>query len=409
MRKAIEMDVTLFIRQMEAMYDRLGALYNHASLADTPKPELLPSALKELGLAAEELQVATEELHQQSEQMATNFQAAAAEVQYQQALFDHAASAQLVSDLEGRILAMNQAAARLLKVEQHSLSNRLLVNFVPLNWRSAFRSQLHHLQQANRAQMWRIYMLSQEDEPLDVVVSTALVYPHDQEQARIHWTLQDASQLQMILSNPLLEENRSQPGNSHPHQTILSYLENYPWSRYDKGDSIPLKPQSLWFVKQGLVKLSTLTANNEEVVLGLVGVGMPLTSGSPALLTYQATTMTEVSVVSVPLSELQVDPDLAQLVLSKFNHRLRQTEVLLNVAGQRRISDRLYHLLQFLKQEIGQPVEGGTQLAVRLTHEDLANLCCTTRVTMTRLLGELQQQQKIRFDRHYLILQKSAW
>lgn len=409
MRKAIENDVTLFIQQMEAMYDRLGALYNHASIAGTPKPELLPAALKELGIAAEELQVATEELHQQSEQMAMNLQAATAEIRYYQDLFDHAGSAQVISNLDGKILAINHAAARLLKVSQQSLTNRFLVNFVPLNWRSAFRSQLNQLQHSNRAQAWRVYMLSQEDEPLDLIVSTAIVYPNTHESAHIHWTLQDTSQLQMILAHPLQEDNRSQSGNSEPRQTILSYLENYPCSRYDKGDSIPLKPQSIWMVKQGLVKLSTLTANNEEVVLGLVGADMPFTSGSPALFTYQATALTEVSVVSVLLSELQVNSDLAQLVFSKLHHRLRQTEVLLNVAGQRRISDRLYHLLQLLKQEIGQPTAGGVQLAVRLTHEDLANLCCTTRVTMTRLLGELQQQEKIRFDRHYLILNQGHW
>jgi CRP-like cAMP-binding protein len=55
-------------------------------------------------------------------------------------------------------------------------------------------------------------------------------------------------------------------------------------------------------------------------------------------------------------------------------------------------------ILLLLKQEIGEPSKFGTRLSVRLTHEDLANACCTTRVTMTRVLGELQQQGKIIFD-----------
>ncbi|MEB3339118.1 MAG: Crp/Fnr family transcriptional regulator, partial [Leptolyngbyaceae bacterium] len=71
----------------------------------------------------------------------------------------------------------------------------------------------------------------------------------------------------------------------------------------------------------------------------------------------------------------------------------------------RRVQDRLYHLLRLLKQEIGQPVEQGTRFSVRLTHEDLANACCTTRVTITRLLSKLQQQNKIIFDaqRHIVL------
>jgi CRP-like cAMP-binding protein len=62
------------------------------------------------------------------------------------------------------------------------------------------------------------------------------------------------------------------------------------------------------------------------------------------------------------------------------------------------VKDRLSHLLLFLKQEFGQKIPRGTRLSVRLTHQDMADACCTTRVTITRLLGKLQQQGMISFD-----------
>ncbi|HEY9609590.1 helix-turn-helix domain-containing protein [Allocoleopsis sp.] len=79
----------------------------------------------------------------------------------------------------------------------------------------------------------------------------------------------------------------------------------------------------------------------------------------------------------------------------------------LAVYGQVRLEDRLHSLLGLLKQEIGQPVAGGTRLSVRLTHEELATACCTTRVSITRLLKQLQQQKKLRVDsQHHLILKE---
>jgi CRP-like cAMP-binding protein len=69
------------------------------------------------------------------------------------------------------------------------------------------------------------------------------------------------------------------------------------------------------------------------------------------------------------------------------------------------VEERLQELLQLLSQELGQPVAEGTRLLVRLTHQNLANAIGTTRVTVTRLLGEFQRQGLISLDsdRHLVI------
>ena len=62
-------------------------------------------------------------------------------------------------------------------------------------------------------------------------------------------------------------------------------------------------------------------------------------------------------------------------------------------------------LLLLLKQEIGQPVPQGTRMSVRFTDQDFAEACSTTRVTITRLLGQLQQQGRITLDsQNHIIL-----
>ncbi|MCY7273291.1 MAG: Crp/Fnr family transcriptional regulator, partial [Phormidesmis sp. CAN_BIN44] len=153
------------------------------------------------------------------------------------------------------------------------------------------------------------------------------------------------------------------------------------------------------------VKLTTLSDSGDEMLVGLATDGMVFGSSFTSLQTYQAIALVGVQIVSIPLTEIARSPRLAQALLPSINQRLRQTEGFLAIYGQLRVQDRLNRLLLMLKQEIGQPVETGTRLRVRLTHQDFASAWCTTRVTVTRLLGKLQQQGKVIVDaQNHLIL-----
>lgn len=179
---------------------------------------------------------------------------------------------------------------------------------------------------------------------------------------------------------------------------------------YGRGENIPLVPQGFWQVYQGLVQLSTINDNGEDVLLGWAGsstfFGLWLTN----LQTYQARTLTDVYVKWFSLSEIEASPRLAQILVPQLGRRMRQTEALLAIVGQRRVEDRLHKLLVLLKQEIGQPGAEGTRLSVRMTHQNLANAICTTRVTITRLLSKFQQQGWIGFDRdRHIILKDSSF
>jgi CRP-like cAMP-binding protein len=64
----------------------------------------------------------------------------------------------------------------------------------------------------------------------------------------------------------------------------------------------------------------------------------------------------------------------------------------------------LHHFLRWLKQNFGQKVAQGSRLSIRLTHQEIANVCGTTRVTISRLMGKLKQQGKITYDRERHII-----
>ncbi|TAG73130.1 MAG: Crp/Fnr family transcriptional regulator [Oscillatoriales cyanobacterium] len=165
---------------------------------------------------------------------------------------------------------------------------------------------------------------------------------------------------------------------------------------YAKGETIPLMSQGLWRVCQGLAQLSTLYPTGEEGLLGWVGPSMCFGLWLTSLQTYRATATSDVYLMWYSMVEIEASPQLAHELLPQMVRRLRQMESILAIAGQRRVEDRLYQLLLLLQQDFGQPV--------------VDNTICTTRVTVTRMLGKLQQQGLISRDgdRH-LILNKGVF
>ncbi|MEB3342380.1 Crp/Fnr family transcriptional regulator [Okeania sp.] len=174
---------------------------------------------------------------------------------------------------------------------------------------------------------------------------------------------------------------------------------------YQKGETVPLIPQGIWQICQGLVRLSTIYPIAEEGLLGWAGPSMCFGSCFSYLHSYQATALSDVCLMCYTMIEIEASPKLTQELLPQLGRRFRQTEALLAIAGQRRVEDRLHQLLFLLKQEFGQTVGDDTLLNIRLTHQDIAAAIGTTRVTVTRLLGKLKQQGLISIDKdRHLIL-----
>jgi CRP-like cAMP-binding protein len=175
---------------------------------------------------------------------------------------------------------------------------------------------------------------------------------------------------------------------------------------YAKGEEIPLISQGIWQVCQGLVQLTTVCQNGEEIWLGWAEPSTFFGQWFSLLQTYQATALSDVHLTWFSLAEIHASPRLAQMILPQLVRRVRQAEALLAIAGQRRVEERLQQLLLLMKQEIGQPVAEGTRIGVRLTHQNLANAIGTTRVTVTRLLSKLKNEGAITFDRNRHIIVK---
>lgn len=387
------MNVDSFAKQLQVINWRLAELYQGVNTSVQPQTEsLLPVAFKELATCSEVLQVAVEELSRLNVELAAMRNQAQVERDRYQELFDSVPNAYLVTDEYGKIIEANRAAATLLNVEQSHLRDKLLVSFIPVQERSAFRFKLNQLHQHDGVQQWTVRLQPRNGKCYEAILTVGASNNNEGKPVNVRWIVRDTTK--RLLNSKALNNQNYEP-----------YFDR-PLHRYSRGEIISLSPACLWLVSQGLVKLTTMSEGGAEVLLGLVGPSMPFGSCMTSLPTYQASALTDtVELVCFSPAEISAYPHLTQRLLPQINQRLRQTELLLAIAGKRQVQDRLHHLLLLLKQDLGISVAQGTRLSVRLTHQDLADACCTTRVTITRLLGQLQKQGKIAFDsKHHLIL-----
>ena len=164
------------------------------------------------------------------------------------------------------------------------------------------------------------------------------------------------------------------------------------------GSRVPLLRNSLWLVTRGMVKLSCITEQGDDLVLGLAGPNEPFGAPLTNLDLYEATTLCDSDLLCIPLDEVDETPHIARSLVTAMASRMRQSEALIALLGLRRVEERVRGFLELLAQEYGQPCEQGLRLNLRLTHQDIAAALSTTRVTVTRVLGMLREEGWLPLD-----------
>ena len=158
------------------------------------------------------------------------------------------------------------------------------------------------------------------------------------------------------------------------------------------GSRVPMLRNHVWLVARGMVKLSSMNEQGEDVLLAIAGPNEPFGEPLSNLDLYEATTLSDCDLLCLPMEEIQQTPHLASTSMLALISRTRQSEALIALLGLRRVEDRVRGFLELLAEEYGQPCEDGLRLNLRLTHQDIAGALSTTRVTVTRVLGLLREE-----------------
>ena len=166
------------------------------------------------------------------------------------------------------------------------------------------------------------------------------------------------------------------------------------------GSVVPLLKNSLWVVTKGMVKLGAVTEQGDELLLGLVGPQEPFGEPLSMVEAYEAVTITDCDLTCLTLEEVAHSPELSMAMVKAVSARLRQADYMLALLGLRRVEDRVRGFLELMAQEYGEPCDQGLRVGLRLTHQDIASALSTTRVTVTRVIGQLKDQGWLKIDAH---------
>jgi len=193
-------------------------------------------------------------------------------------------------------------------------------------------------------------------------------------------------------------------------------LSRFPLRQIKKGRPILYQgeiPQSIFFVKSGVIKVYNITATGEEKTVGYESADglMPLEwlfGRSPVSL-YYYDTFTDCQVHSVPKQELleilSTNPKLSNFLLNRAISLYISSTIHLHALEQSKARDKLLYILQYLVMRFGKPVNTEESLIeLRLTHQEIANLIGITRETASTEIGRLMKTGILRQEQlHYVV------
>ncbi len=83
------------------------------------------------------------------------------------------------------------------------------------------------------------------------------------------------------------------------------------------------------------------------------------------------------------------------IMLQGLSSRILQTEMMIETLAHRDMGSRLVSFLLILCRDFGVPAQDGITIDLKLSHQAIAEAIGSTRVTVTRLLGDLRQDKMI--------------
>jgi CRP-like cAMP-binding protein len=169
---------------------------------------------------------------------------------------------------------------------------------------------------------------------------------------------------------------------------------------FNRRDQIPVHDQLLWQILEGQVRTVTWDDEGNLTTLGIWGptdfLGQPFSIVAP----YQIECLTSVKAVRCPMPA-------APQTMSILLNNVQQTEKLMSILQIKTMTHRIYKILDWLSERFGRSHPTGKTVGLNLTHQQIADLAGTTRVTVTRLLQVLESDERIhRLPKRHIMLIK---
>lgn len=161
---------------------------------------------------------------------------------------------------------------------------------------------------------------------------------------------------------------------------------------------VTVPPKGLLRIERGIVRTFTWNEQGTAMTLGYWGVGDAIGQSPSSIQPYQIECKTPVEMSYIP-------EHLCPHFLGEIFKHIQQTQEFFCIVRQESLRDRLMKLLVWLGQKFGRNIEQGRLIDLRLTHQEISEAIGITRITVTRLMGRLEDEGVIDRSRpQYIVL-----
>lgn len=201
--------------------------------------------------------------------------------------------------------------------------------------------------------------------------------------------------------------------NLDPEELELLCANSYA-KLYEKDEVIFFENDSvkkLYFLVNGKVKLSMLSAEGKEKVLTILQEGdifgeLSLFDEDPHPLTAEV--MDDARLLIIPWNEMekmiQERPSLAIKIIEALSKKTRLLTSQVRELVFQDAAGRLASLISRLAEDFGREIEEGTVIDLVLTHQEIANLIGSSRVTVTKLINKFIDEGMITIKKRKIII-----
>lgn len=159
---------------------------------------------------------------------------------------------------------------------------------------------------------------------------------------------------------------------------------------------------SLFLIREGIVKLSKITNDGKEQILHILVKGdffgdTNLFSELESNYTATALSDTKICILSKTKFDevIKRNPDILIKIVKSLSQRLVSVEELAKVLSTKNVESRISELLIKLITEHGYVTNNEYYIKLPISKLDMANYCGITRETMSRKLSKLENEQII--------------
>jgi CRP/FNR family transcriptional regulator len=185
---------------------------------------------------------------------------------------------------------------------------------------------------------------------------------------------------------------------------LLGILEELELPKHHVIFSPGMASEAIYFIEKGRVRLTRLSPEGKTVILALLGPGDLISEAAWEAGEHDsyAETLEDSRIYQIGReafqSYIKENPEFALRLLQINGIRLKQAEARIEDLVFRQVPSRVARLLLSLAETHGKVTPNGIRVEFPLTHQEIADLVGSSRVTVTQILNRFRSSNWIEIE-----------